>query len=175
MSEVILEKSNNAKRKTCLIGHPDTTRTHTHWPVAFSYPEDLTNAYLLENKKSAVLKRLEHAHEKLKDAREEINEAVLAALEMKEARDDIADQMTAAIVARGAIRNAEITLSQAQTKIEHLNFEHRNVDSKQAKEEKMELPKKNLSITADFVIVKGVSLEERRIEAEKPLYLARYE
>ena len=140
MSEVILEKSNNVKRKTCLIRHPDTTRTHTHWPLAFSHPEDLTNAYLLENKKSEVLKRLEYTHKKLRDAREEIIEAVLAALEMKEAGDDIAD-----------------------------------VDSKQAKEEKMGLRKKNLSISADFVIVKEVSLEERRREAEKPLYLARYE
>ena len=175
MSEVILEKSKNVKRKTCLIRRPDTTLTNTHGPLAFSHSEELTNAYLLEDKKSAILKRLEHAHQKLKDAREEISEAVLAALEMKEARDDIADQMNVAIVARGAIRNAEITLSQAQTKIEHLNFENRNVDSEQAKEEKMGLPKKNLSITADFIIVKDMSLEERRIEAEKPLYLVRYE
>jgi len=32
-----------------------------------------------------------------------------------------------------------------------------------------------LSITADIVIAKDVPLEERRKEAEKPLYLARYE
>jgi hypothetical protein len=140
MSEVILEKSDNVKRRTCLVRHPDITRTQTHRPLAFSHPEDLTNAYLLENKKSTVLKRLEHANEKLKDAREEINEAVLAALEMKEVGDDIAD-----------------------------------VDSEQTKEEKMGLQKKNLSIIADFVIVKDLSLEERHREAEKPLYLARYE
>jgi hypothetical protein len=38
-----------------------------------------------------------------------------------------------------------------------------------------ELRKKGLSITADIVIAKDVPLEERRKEAEKPLYLARYE
>ena len=140
MSEVILEKSDNVKRRTCLVRHPDITRTHPHRSLAFSHPEDLSNAYLLENKKSAVLKRLEHANEKLKDAREEINEAVLAALEMKEVDDDIAD-----------------------------------IDFEQAKEEKMGLQKKNLNIIADFVIVKDLSLEERHREAEKPLYLARYE
>ncbi|MGA3111824.1 MAG: hypothetical protein ABSE15_07305 [Candidatus Bathyarchaeia archaeon] len=112
MSEVILEKSNNAERRTCLIKHPNTTRTHTNWPLAFSQPEDLTNAYLLKNKKSAVLKRLEHANEKLKDARKEINEAVLAALEMKEAGDDIANHIVV-MVARVAIIDAEITMNQA--------------------------------------------------------------
>ncbi|MGA3060882.1 MAG: hypothetical protein ABSD92_10990 [Candidatus Bathyarchaeia archaeon] len=76
MSEVILEKSNNVKRRTCLIRHPDTTRTHNYWPLAFSHSEDLTNAYLLENNTFAVLNRLEHAIEKLKEARKEINEAV---------------------------------------------------------------------------------------------------
>jgi hypothetical protein len=35
--------------------------------------------------------------------------------------------------------------------------------------------KKDFSITADFDMLKDVSLEERRREAEKPLYLARYE
>ncbi|MGA2522782.1 MAG: hypothetical protein ABSF65_01365 [Candidatus Bathyarchaeia archaeon] len=140
MSEVILDKSDKEKRRTCLVGPPETTRTHTHWPSAFSHAEDLTNECLLENKKFAVFKRLEHANEKLKDAREEINEAVLAALEMKETGDDIG-----------------------------------NVDSKQAKEEKMGLQKKDVSINADFVIMKDVSLEERHREAEKPLYLARYE
>jgi hypothetical protein len=38
-----------------------------------------------------------------------------------------------------------------------------------------ELRKKGLSITANIVIAKDVPLEERRKEAEKPLYLARYE
>jgi hypothetical protein len=108
--------------------------------LAFSHSEDFTNACLLENKKSAVLKRLEHANEKLKDVRKEINEAVLAALEMKEAGEEITD-----------------------------------VNSEQSKEEKMVLQKKNFSIIADFVISKDLSLEERHREAEKPLYLARYE
>ena len=38
-----------------------------------------------------------------------------------------------------------------------------------------ELQKKDLSITADIIIAKDVPQEERRKEAEKPLYLARYE
>jgi hypothetical protein len=38
-----------------------------------------------------------------------------------------------------------------------------------------ELQKKGLSIAADIVIWKDTPLEERRKEAEKPLYLARYE
>lgn len=37
------------------------------------------------------------------------------------------------------------------------------------------LRKENFSITGDIVIVKDVSQEEMRREAEKPLYLARYE
>jgi hypothetical protein len=94
---------------------------------------------------------------------------------MKEIGDDIANQTIVAMVAQVATRNAETIMGQACPNIEYLNFEHRNVDFKQAKEEKMGLRKKNLSINADFVIVKDVSLEERRREAEKPLYLARYE
>ena len=38
-----------------------------------------------------------------------------------------------------------------------------------------ELRKKDLSITADVLFLKDVPLEERRKEAEKPLYLTRYE
>ncbi len=38
-----------------------------------------------------------------------------------------------------------------------------------------ELRKKDLSITADILFLKDVPLEERRKEAEKPLYIARYE
>jgi hypothetical protein len=115
MSEVILEKPNKEKKRACLIGHPDTTRTNAHKPLAFSHPEDLTNAFLMENKKAAILERLEHAIEKLKDARKQIQEAFLAAREI------------------------------------------------------------NFSITADVFTVNDVPLEERRREAEKPLYLSRYE
>jgi hypothetical protein len=38
-----------------------------------------------------------------------------------------------------------------------------------------ELRKEGMSITADFAVLKNVALQERRKEAEKPLYLARYE
>ena len=38
-----------------------------------------------------------------------------------------------------------------------------------------ELRKKGLRITSDITIVKDMPQEERRKEAEKPLYLARYE
>ena len=38
-----------------------------------------------------------------------------------------------------------------------------------------ELRKKGLGITSDIAILKDMPLEERRKEAEKPLYLARYE
>jgi hypothetical protein len=37
------------------------------------------------------------------------------------------------------------------------------------------LRKEDFSITGDIIIVKDVSQEEMRREAEKPLYLARYE
>ena len=115
MSEVILEKPNNNKRRDCLIVHPDSTRTKVHKPLAFSHPEDLTNACLMENKKAAILERLEYAVEKLKDARKEIHEAILAAQEI------------------------------------------------------------DFSITACILTVNDVPLEERRREAEKQLYLLRYE
>ena|SRR5665647_195923 len=112
MNEVPLEKSNNAKRRTFLIRHPDATRTNSHGPLAFSHPENLTNDRLIENKKAAVLKRLEHAKEMLKHARKEIHEAVLASIEMDETGDEFADQKIAAIMARVAIRNAEIATDQ---------------------------------------------------------------
>jgi hypothetical protein len=120
MSEVILEKPNNEKRRDCLTIHPDTIRTNAHKPLAFSHPEDLTNARLMENKKAAILKRLERASEKLKDARKEIHEAILIARE-------IDSNITADI------------------------------------------------FTGDIFALNEVLLEESRIEAEKPLYLSRYE
>jgi hypothetical protein len=104
MSEVILEKSNNVRRRACLIRHPDVARARTHWPLAFSHPEDLTNTCRLENKKFAVLKRLGHANEKLKVVGKEINEAVLAALDLNRTGDNIADQIVATVVTQGAIR-----------------------------------------------------------------------
>jgi NAD-dependent DNA ligase len=158
MSQVILENPNNKKRRACLVSHCDATRTNTHWPLVFSHPENLTNEQLMENKKAAVLERLEHVIEKLKGARKEILEAVLAALEMKEAGDDIADEMLVAMEAQDDIRNAEITMGQTQTKMIHDG-----------------LRKKDLIITQDFGIVKNNPLEEWCREAEKPLYLARYE
>lgn len=112
MNEVPLEKSNNVKRRTFLVRHPDATQTNSHGLLAFSHPENLTNDRLIENKKAAVLKRLEHAKEMLKHARKEIHEAVLASIEMKEAGDEFADQKIAAIMARVAIRNAEIAMDQ---------------------------------------------------------------
>ena len=158
MIEVILEKPNIVKRRTCSIGHSDTTRTTSHWPLVFSHPEDLTNERLRENKKAAILEKLKSANEKLKDARKEINEAVLAALEMKEAGDDIAEQILVAMVAQDDVKDAEITMDQTQTKIIHKG-----------------LRKKFLTISQDVVIVKDVPFEDRLREAEKPLYLARYE
>ena len=112
MNKVPLEKLNNVKRRTFLIKHPDATRTNSHGPLDFSLPEDLTNARLIENKKAAVLKRLEHAKEMLKHARKEIHEAVLASIEMKEAGDEFADQKIVAIMAQVAIRNTEIVMGQ---------------------------------------------------------------
>jgi hypothetical protein len=158
MSEVILERPNNVERRTCSIGHSDTTRTNLHWPLIFSHPEDLTNDRLMENKKAEILERLKNADEKLKDAHKEINEAVLAALEMKEAGDDIAEQMLVAMAAQDDIRNAEIIVGQTQTKMIHER-----------------LRKKFLTIPQDVVIVKDVPFEDRLREAEKPLYLWRYE
>jgi hypothetical protein len=119
MSEVILEKPNNEKKRASLIGHPSTTRTNVHKLLAFSRPEDLTNACLMENKKAAVLERLEYAFEKLKDVRNAIHEAVLAERE-------IDFSITADV------------------------------------------------LSADILTVNDVPLEERRREAEKPLYLLRY-
>jgi hypothetical protein len=158
MSQVILEKPNNEKRRASLISYSDATRTNANCPFAFSRSEDLTNAYMIENNKAAVLKRLEHVIEKLKDARKEIIEAVLAALEMKEAGDEIANQILVAMVAQDDLRNVEIKLGQTQTKIIH-----------------EDIRKKNLIMTQDFGMVKHVPLEEWRREAEESLYLSRYE
>ena len=183
------------KRRDFLISCPNIARTKMHWPLAFACPEDLTNACLMENKKAAVSEKLQHAIEKLKDVRTEIHEALLAALEMKEASDDIADQIMVAMVAQANIRNAVTTMGQAQLKIEHHKSRPRNASS-QTKVEKMslqtkkygkplkengfysimrEVRKKDLSMAAGIVALKDVPLDERRREAEKPLYLARYE
>jgi hypothetical protein len=112
MNEVALEESNNVKRRTFLIRHSDITRKNSRGSLAFSCPEDLTKASRIENKKAAVLKRLEHAKEKLKYARKEIHEAVLVALEMKEADDKLADRRIDVIMAQVAIRNAEVAMGQ---------------------------------------------------------------
>ena len=50
-----------------------------------------------EYEKSVLLKRLENAVEKLKEARKEIRQAVKVVLRMKEAGDDVADQAIAAV------------------------------------------------------------------------------
>jgi len=47
----------------------------------------------METGKAQILERLHRAIEKLKEARKEIHEAVLAALEMKEEGNDVADQV----------------------------------------------------------------------------------
>jgi hypothetical protein len=62
------------------------------------------------------------------------------------------------MLAQAAFKNAETTIDQTRTEIIYEG-----------------LRKEDLSITEDIVNVKDVSLEERRREAEKPLYLARYE
>ena len=98
------------------------------------------------------MERLEHVIEKLKDARKEINEAVLAALEMKEAGDDIADQMIVSMVAQDDVRNAEIIIGQTQTKMMPEG-----------------LRKKFLALPQDVVIAKDAPFEDRLREAEKPL------
>ena len=153
MSQVILEKLNNKKR-TCKFSHSDGTRTNAHWPLPSSHSGDLTNEHPMENKKTAtVLERFEYVLEKLKNARREIVDAILAALEMKEASNDIANQMIIAMVAQDRIRNVEISMDQTRTKITHEMF----------------LQKKDVNMNQGFGIKKDASL------AEEPLYLARYE
>jgi hypothetical protein len=157
MSEVVLEKPDTDKRRTSIIGHSDTNRTNAHWPFASS-PEDYTDACLIEDKKAAVLERLECANEKLKIAHRVISEAVLLALEMRHAGGDFAGQMPVVMAAQDDIRNAEITVGQAQTRIINEGFR-----------------KKDLNIPQDVVSAKDAQFEDRHREAKKPLYLTRYE
>jgi hypothetical protein len=112
MNEITLENSNNVKRRTLLIRHANNTQTNSHSPLAFSRPEDLTTVCLIENKKAAVLKRLEYAKEKLECARKEVHEALLIALEMKEADDKFVDRRIVTIMAQVAIRNVETAMGQ---------------------------------------------------------------
>jgi hypothetical protein len=158
MSEVILEKPDTDKGRTSLIGHSNTNQTNAHWPFASSLPEDYSNARLIEDKKAAVLERLECANEKLKIAHRVISEAVLLALEMKHAGGDFAGQMPVVMAAQDDIRNAAITVNQAQAKITN-----------------EELRKRDLNITKDVVFAKDTHFKDRHREAKKPLYLARYE
>ena len=76
MSQVVLKKSNGIK---CSLKGASTST--------------------MEAMKAEFVNRLECAVEKLKDARKEIREAVLAALKMKEDGDDIADCVMAAMAA----------------------------------------------------------------------------
>jgi hypothetical protein len=165
MSQVILEKSNNGKnsrnkslikpqaipcfqngaevsrqfewlkRRTSLLAHPEIARKNAQRSL-----ENLSIARQMENKKAVVLDKLEYAIEKLKDARKEIQEAVLAALEMNEAGDDIADQIIVSVAAIPSNINAETTIGQAHT----------------------------------YNRTPQILAHERK-EAEKPLYIARYE
>ena len=57
----------------------------------------ITQAETMDVKKAEVLKRLKRAVEKLKEARKEIHEALLAAMKMNEDGDDIADYVMAAV------------------------------------------------------------------------------
>jgi predicted RNA-binding Zn ribbon-like protein len=50
------------------------------------------------HEENLILKRLEKAVEKLKEARREIREAIQAVVRMQEAGDDVADQAIAAVV-----------------------------------------------------------------------------
>lgn len=54
---------------------------------------------MAENVKEEILEKLERAISKLKEARLEIHEAVLTALEMKEKADGIADEVIKAMAA----------------------------------------------------------------------------
>jgi hypothetical protein len=112
MNEITLENSNILKRRTFLIRHANANQTNSHVSLTFSRPEDLTKVCLIENKKAAVLNRLEHAKEKLKCARKEVHEALLIALEMREADDKFVDHRIVAIMAQVAIRNAETAMGQ---------------------------------------------------------------
>ena len=46
MSQVMLEKPNNTKRRDSLTIQTGSTQTNSHQPSAFSYPENLTNTCL---------------------------------------------------------------------------------------------------------------------------------
>ena len=46
MSQVLLEKPNNTKRRDSLIRQTNSTQTNSHQPSAFSHTENLTNTCL---------------------------------------------------------------------------------------------------------------------------------
>lgn len=64
MSQVMLEKPNNSKRRDSLVRQTGSTQTNSHQPSAFFHPEDLTNCclslryqvLLLDNGKSRDVK-----------------------------------------------------------------------------------------------------------------------
>lgn len=68
---------------------------------------------MAENQKEEILEKLERAISKLKEARREIHEAVLKALEMREAANDIADQVINAMAAL-AVDDFEALASQTE-------------------------------------------------------------
>jgi len=46
MSQVLLEKPRNTKRRDSLIGQLDSIQSNSHQPPTFSHRDDLTNAFL---------------------------------------------------------------------------------------------------------------------------------
>lgn len=86
------------KKREYLMTHAEASRTIAHRQLHTAILHS-TSTSTMEAMKAEFVNRLECAVEKLKDARKEIREAVLAALKMKEDGDDIADCVMAAMTA----------------------------------------------------------------------------
>ena len=104
MSTTVLRKSYSARERARLRlhGNPyfaddEEVSPQFEWLKNRDYL--ITHAETMEVKKAEVLKRLERAIEKLKEAHKEIREALLAAMKMKKDGDDIADYVMAVVAA----------------------------------------------------------------------------
>jgi hypothetical protein len=86
------------KKRDYLMTHVEASRTIAHRQL-YAAILHFTSTRTMEAMKAEFVNRLECAVEKLKDARKELREAVIAALKMQEDGDDIADRVMAAMAA----------------------------------------------------------------------------
>jgi hypothetical protein len=97
------------KRRAYLVAHPDSGGSVLDGLVqSESSEKNPTNGFIDENKKDVVLERLTRIIENQKKVDRDIRHTLLAALELKDSGDEIADQVMILIAELAAIRGPKL-------------------------------------------------------------------